>query len=103
MNEKQETVNGTGVNVNENPEPQPQRTRKASSRGKVNKEGRGYITVVCSRPDGKLNVRSTPERSSDPKSNIIGELAHGTRRQVLGVQDGWVKVKEGWIMGEFVK
>jgi hypothetical protein len=70
----------------------------------ANNDDISYITVATTRPGAKLNVRSSPSvPSAGSPSNIIGELEHGARRQVLDATDGWVKVKEGWVMGEFVK
>lgn len=90
-------------------EQQPQKESKEAEKGKVNKEGRGYVTVVTSVPDKKLNVRSLPCVPADgEEDNIVTELAFGTRRQVMDFfsteKDGsWIKVKEGWVMIEFVK
>lgn len=69
------------------------------TKGKVNKEGRGYVTVATLDPSNTLNVRSGPSLESD----IVTTLPIGTRRQVLDAQDGWVKIKEGWVMADRVK
>jgi hypothetical protein len=74
-----------------------------STTGKVNKAGRGYITVATSDPTRRLNVRSSPEVPGGGTDNVVTTLAHGTRRQVKDYIEGWVRIREGWVRARYVK
>jgi hypothetical protein len=72
---------------------------KGESHGKVDKAGRGYITIAAPTSIGSVRVHSKPERGD----NIVATLPHGTRRQVLDYENGYVKIKEGWVFARYVK
>lgn len=46
----------------------------------------------------KLNVRSEPSQEGD----IVGQVLKDERYPVLGVQDGWVQIEEGYISADYV-
>jgi hypothetical protein len=86
----------------ETTEPKPAKKASAPKGGK----GKGYITVTL--PEGKreagLNVRSEARKPAKGElDNVVTELSEGDRRQVQDATDGWVKVREGWIMAEFTR
>ena len=47
-----------------------------------------------------LNIRQTPEL--DP-SNVIGQALMGERYVVLGQQDGWIQIEEGYISADYAE
>ena len=50
--------------------------------------------------DGSLYIRTAPEKTD---GNIKGILENGTLVDVLEANDGWLRIKEGWIMARFVQ
>lgn len=50
--------------------------------------------------NGALNVRTAPEKTD---GNIIGVLKNDTSVDILEEKDGWLRIKEGWIMAQFVQ
>lgn len=49
---------------------------------------------------GGLNVRKDPEVKD---GNILQVLADGSETEVIGIQEGWYQIKEGWIKAEFTE
>lgn len=46
----------------------------------------------------KLNVRSGPSQDSE----VVGQILKDERYVVLGVQDGWVQIDEGYVSADYV-
>ena len=47
-----------------------------------------------------LNIRQAPEL--DP-SNVVGQALMGERYVVLGQQDGWIQIEEGYISADYAE
>ena len=47
-----------------------------------------------------LNIRQAPEL--DP-SNVVGQALKGERYVVLGQQDGWIQIEEGYISADYAE
>lgn len=56
--------------------------------------------VTMGEENETLRIRQTPDASS--LDNVVGQAANGSRYPVLGEQDGWVQIREGYISSEFV-
>jgi hypothetical protein len=90
--------------IDEAPTPEEAAPEKPKAKAKAKApKGKGYVTVSTANGGG-VNVRSTPQKpKAGEADNKVCTLSEGARRQVQDATAGWVKVKEGWVMAEFVK
>jgi len=75
---------------------------KYEDRYAVNTEKAGKIGII-EVEDMNLRVRSYPSTSAP----IVGELANGTKVEIVGTNGGWYKIKfnnsEAWVSGSYLK
>ena len=61
-----------------------------------------YVTkmAVIKTEQDSLNIRSAPDSSS--YENVVGQALKDERYPVIGEQDGWVQIKEGYVSADYV-
>ena len=52
--------------------------------------------------EDSLNIRQTPEALSD-WSNVVGQALNEERYEVLGEENGWIQIPEGYISAEYAQ
>ncbi|MBT9779304.1 SH3 domain-containing protein [Clostridium sp. MCC353] len=64
------------------------------------KEAVSYVKEMAIVTTDNLNIRKEPVLDS---SNIVGQALTNERYEVVGVTDGWVQVKEGYMSSDYVE
>lgn len=78
---------------------EPAKEQSKDTAKEEKKQPSEWDTKVVPKVENALNIRSTPDENGE----IIGKLYKGSAAQVLGVENGWTKIKSGNVAEGYVK